>query len=125
MKQGGWEGLASAVVLQACKDYITYKRWMLKHAVTTGDATKRIEALKRDRKYCINHKLWAEAREAAEEMKTLKAQANHERKINDVLDFFHSEYFSNICTIDPEILINGLDEKIPDLSFNIAYEDFN
>ena len=84
-----YENLANEIIVQAYKDYIEYYKHLKKvEAIDTSQMDEK--ALKRYEK------------------KLKKAQS----AVDDILDFFYSRWFGILSKVDPQIILNKLDEEV-------------
>lgn len=113
MRLNGYEGLATAIVLQAAKDYVWHQGWLNLHGKPIN-ADARILDLRKRKWIALEGGFIKEARAMQREINDLLEQAQHEVEVKNCVAFFRSKYMSTISTIDGLEFMDMLDEKMAD-----------
>lgn len=102
MRLCGYEGLAVAVMKQAAHDYCEHLRWMRDHARLGADCAKELEDMR-----IALHRAGQDlrAKDIAKERNRLLNQIRHEQDIADLEEWFTSNEFHTLSTVDGEQLM--------------------
>jgi hypothetical protein len=109
MRLCGYEGLAVAVMKQAAHDYCEHLRWMRDHARLGIDCVKELEDMR-----VSLHRAGQDLREKdiAKERNRLLNQIRHEQDIADLEEWFRSNEFHTLSTVDGEELMNNIRTRL-------------
>lgn len=110
-------------MLYAARDYVQIRRWLDTHA-KTRDALGKVRRMSKEKAYAVKTADWKTARAIQREIKNLEEQAEYELELQEVLEFFHSDYCQMISHIDPDDFLDGIDRKLEqDSNFIIKFGD--
>lgn len=110
-----YEALANGIITQAANDYRKAKKYLAKHPLT--EALKRVVAAQREERKKRREELKAlglpkEREKKSKEERLYESIISNKSMVYDTEKFFRSEWFSQLTSIDGEMLLRRLENEV-------------